>query len=29
MDNIESLLLVSKDGKIIPVKSSGWDLITK
>jgi len=29
IDNIESLLLVSKDGKIIPVKSNGWDLITK
>ena len=29
IDNIESLLLISKDGKIIPVKSNGWDLITK
>ena len=29
IENLESLLLVSKDGNIIPVKSNGWDLITK
>ena len=29
IDNIESLLLISKDGQIIPVKSNGWDLITR
>lgn len=29
IENLESLILVSKDERIVPIKSNGWDLITK
>ena len=29
IDGIEILLLTSENDKIIPIKSKGWDLITK